>query len=75
MQEFTNLRVCASAVLDLVQEVPEKKWEVTVTGVAPYDYVKVYTLAADTDNAAAQEGLRQFVLDVQKMHDPILKDN
>lgn len=75
MQEITNLRVCASCTLELVQEVPKKKWEVTVTGVTPYDYVKVYTLAADTDSAAAQEGLRQFVLDVQKMHDPSLKDN
>lgn len=75
MQEMTNLRVCANATLELVQEVPRKKWEVTVTGVTPYDYTKVYTLAADTDNAAAQEGLRLFVLDVQKMHDPSLKDN
>lgn len=75
MQEFMNLRVNASCIVDLIQEVPEKKWEVTVTGVTPYDCTKVYTLAADTDNAAAQEGLRQFVLDVQKMHDPSLKDN
>lgn len=73
MQEFTNLRVGASCTVDLVQEVPEKKWEVTVTGVAPYDCTKVYTLVKATDDAAAQEGLRLFVLEVQKMHDPILK--
>jgi len=67
MIELPSYRVNASCVVDLVQEVPEKKWRVTVTGQMPYDYDKVYTLAADSDNAAAQEGLRLFVLDAQKI--------
>ncbi|MEY4411749.1 MAG: hypothetical protein RL560_8 [Actinomycetota bacterium] len=74
MQEFSNLRVNASCTLELVQEIPKKKWEVTVTGLAPYDCTKVYTLAADTDNQAAQDGLCLFVLEMQKQHDPSLKD-
>lgn len=73
MSEMTNLRVLANCTVDLVQEVPEKKWEVTVTGIPPYDYMRVYTLATATDDAAAKEGLRLFVEEVQKMHDPNLK--
>ena len=57
------------------KEVPKKKWKVTVTGAAPYDTVRVYNLEKPTDDSAAQEGLRLFVLDVQQAHTIDVKGN
>lgn len=57
--------VRASAVVDLLTEVPEKAWRVEVWGEAPHDQRRVYTIRAATDDNAAREGIRQFVDEMQ----------
>lgn len=56
---MSNVR--ASAIVDLLTEVPEKSWRVEVWGEPPHEERRVYTIRAATDHNAAQEGIRQFV--------------
>jgi len=43
------------------------KYRVEVWGEVPHDYVRVYTLQARSDTLAAQEGLRLFVEDIERL--------
>ena len=43
------------------------KYRVEVWGEKPHDYVRVYTLQARSDTLAAQEGLRLFVEDIERL--------
>ncbi len=43
------------------------KYRVEVWGEEPHDYVRVYTLQARSDTLAAQEGLRLFVEDIERL--------
>lgn len=64
-------RVLANAFVDTLQE-PEKnnpgRFRVEVWGRSPHDYTRFYHLDAKDDNIAAQEGIRLFVEEMEKLH-------
>lgn len=63
-------RILARATVD-VEKSPAPgrlgRFRVEVFGDEPHDYVRVYTLQARSDTMAAQEGLRLFVEDVERL--------
>lgn len=63
-------RILAKAIVDVETEAaPGRlgKYRVEVWGEEPHDYVRVYTLQARSDTMAAQEGLRLFVEDIERL--------
>lgn len=65
-----NQRILAKAVVDVDQAATPLrlgKYTVEVWGEPPHDYVRVYTLRARSDTMAAQEGLRLFVEDIERL--------
>lgn len=63
-------RILAKAVVDVDQAATPMrlgKYTVEVWGEQPHDYVRVYTLRARSDTMAAQEGLRLFVEDIERL--------
>lgn len=60
-------RVLCSAVVDPTDPPQLHPWKVTVTGVAPHDKQRVYHLTADDDTKAAQEGIRLFVAEMERL--------
>ena len=58
------IRIHASAIVD---ELGFCRWSVTVTGLAPYSQTKKYEVRARTDNLAAQEGIRLFVEEMERL--------
>ncbi len=44
-----------------------RHWQVTVTGLAPHDQTRVYTIKAKSDTLAAQEGIRRFVAEMEAL--------
>ena len=63
-------RVLASAVVDVIKPSTPKTighFKVEVWGKAPYDYVRVYEIMAKNDTIAAQEGIRRFVAEMEKL--------
>jgi hypothetical protein len=63
-------RILANAT---VEALDSKMWAVEVTGVAPFQHKRTYTLAGKTDNNAAQEGLRLFVEEMENLRDAASK--
>ena len=66
-------QVLASAVVDAIKPatpVTIGHFRVEVWGKAPYDYVRVYEIMAKTDTIAAQEGIRRFVSEMEKLDTP-----
>ena len=55
----------AWAIVDKANE--KNHWNVQVHGQPPYDYFRIYTIKAKSDNDAAQEGLRRFVEEVETL--------
>lgn len=65
-----SARILANAIVDVEDEPSPKglgKYRVEVWGKEPHDYVRVYTLRARSDTMAAQEGLRLFVEDIERL--------
>ena len=63
-------RILARATVDVEENpTPVKlgRFRVEVFGDPPHDYVRVYTLQARSDTMAAQEGLRLFVEDIERL--------
>lgn len=63
-------QVMASAVVDVIKPATPQhigNFRVEVWGKAPYDYVRVYEIMAKTDTIAAQEGIRRFVAEMEKL--------
>ena len=62
-------RVLASAIIDVIRE-PALPilgvFRVTVTGLEPHDYVRIYTITAKSDKNAALEGIDKFVAEFEK---------
>ena len=63
-------RILARSTVD-VEEAPAPnrlgRFRVEVFGDLPHDYVRIYTLSARSDTMAAQEGLRLFVEDIERL--------
>jgi hypothetical protein len=63
-------RVLANAVVDVLRPATPQRigsFRVEVWGKAPYDYVRIYEIMAKTDTIAAQEGIRRFVAEMEKL--------
>jgi hypothetical protein len=63
-------RVLANAVVDVIKPSTPKsigRFKVEVWGHAPYDYVRHYEILAKNDTIAAQEGIRRFVAEMEKL--------
>lgn len=64
-------RVLANAFVDEIIS-PKKndpgRYRVEVWGRAPYEYTRFYHLDAKDDNIAAQEGIRLFVEEMEKLY-------
>lgn len=59
----------ASAIVDAIEEPPPHgqglgRFRVEVWGKSPNDFVRVYEIAAKSDNVAAREGLDRFVEEI-----------
>ena len=66
-------QVLASAVVDVIRPSTPKglgSFRVEVWGVAPYDYVRTYEMQAKNDTIAAQEGIRRFVAEMERLGAP-----
>jgi len=62
----------ASAIVDPIEAPPPHgkglgRFRVEVWGKEPHDYVRVYEIAAKTDNMAAREGLDRFVREIEDL--------
>lgn len=66
--------IYANAVVDVLEEPPPHgrglgRFRVEVWGRSPHDYVRVYEIAAKSDNIAAREGLDRFVEEIGHLID------
>jgi len=64
--------ILANAIVDVLHKAaPASKelsrFRVEVWGKEPHDYVRVYEIAAKSDNLAAREGLDRFVEEIGKL--------
>jgi hypothetical protein len=57
-----------------VEDLGGMTYEVEVWGEEPHAHTRVYTIKATSDNLAAQDGLRQFVEEMECLHDAEMKD-
>jgi len=63
-------QVLANAIVDVITPSTPLKlgiFRVEVWGKEPYDYVRVYEIQAKNDTLAAQEGIRRFVDEMEKL--------
>jgi hypothetical protein len=66
-------QVLANAVVDVITpSTPVRigNFRVEVWGQPPYDYVRTYEIMAKSDTMAAQEGIRNFVAEMEAMPTP-----
>jgi hypothetical protein len=64
------VQVLANAVVDIVKPSTPKGlglFRVEVWGKPPYDYTRTYEIQAKSDTLAAQEGIRRFVDEMEKL--------
>ena len=64
-------RVLCDAIVDLVagpKKNGENTFKVEVWGKEPHDFRRHYTIPAKSDNLAAQEGIRRFVEEMERMN-------
>lgn len=62
--------ILANAVVDVIKAATPQGlglFKVTVWGVAPNDYVRIYEIQAKSDTVAAQQGIQRFVTDVEAL--------
>lgn len=63
-------RVLASATVDVVKPATPRGlgvFKVNVWGQPPYDHVRIYQIQAKTDTIAAQEGIKRFVKEMERL--------
>lgn len=69
-QTWNDPMVLANAVVDVIRPATPKglgSFRVEVWGKEPHDYVREYTIMAKNDTNAAQEGIRRFVDEIEKL--------
>jgi len=62
--------ILANAIVDVINPATPKGlglFKVTVWGVAPNDYVRIYEIQAKSDTVAAQQGIQRFVTEVEAL--------
>ena len=63
-------RVYANAIVDVIIEATPVKmgrFKVEVWGKPPHDFIRRYEINANSDTLAAQEGIRRFVEEMEKL--------
>ena len=63
-------QVLANAIVDVIRPSTPKGlglFRVEVWGKPPYDYTRTYEIQAKSDTLAAQEGIRRFVDEMEKL--------
>ena len=63
-------QVLANAIVDVIRPaspVGLGVFSVEVWGQSPYDYTRTYEIQAKNDTLAAQEGIRRFVDEMEKL--------
>lgn len=63
-------RILASAIVDVIKPATPRAlglFSVEVWGKEPYDYTRRYEIQAKNDTLAAQEGIRRFVSEMEKL--------
>jgi hypothetical protein len=63
-------QILANAIVDVVKPaspVGLGTFSVEVWGKPPYDYTRRYEIQAKNDTLAAQEGIRRFVAEMEKL--------
>jgi len=63
-------QILASAIVDIIKPATPiglGSFRVEVWGKEPYDYTRVYEIQAKSDTLAAQEGIRRFVTEMEKL--------
>ena len=63
-------QVLANAVVDVLKPataINPGNFRVEVWGQPPHDYVRTYEILEKSDNMAAQEGIRRFVEEMEKL--------
>jgi hypothetical protein len=63
-------QVLASAVVDVITPATPVRignFKVEVWGQSPYDYVRTYEIMAKSDTLAAQEGIQNFVTEMESL--------
>jgi hypothetical protein len=59
-------QVLCDATVDLISKLQRPYlFKVTVTGLPPHAYTRVYEIAARNDDTAAMTGIRQFVKEME----------
>jgi hypothetical protein len=58
-----------------VEDLGNMMYAVEVTGVAPFDHERTYTIKAKDDNSAAKEGMELFIKEMECLSDSILKED
>jgi hypothetical protein len=63
---MSNERINARAVADVIRksDVGLNLYRIEVWGEDPHDYIRVYEIAAKSDNVAAREGIDRFVEEI-----------
>jgi hypothetical protein len=64
------VQVLANAIVDVIRPSTPKGlglFRVEVWGKPPYDYTRTYEIQAKSDTLAAQEGIRRFVDEMEKL--------
>ena len=63
---MSNERINARAVADVIRksDVGLHLYRIEVWGEEPHDYIRVYEIAAQSDNVAAREGIDRFVEEI-----------
>ena len=70
---YVMQRVNCQAIVDIIKE-PKMgnkglaTYRVETWGKEPYDFVRIYEIAAKSDTLAAQEGIRRFVDELSLIH-------
>lgn len=61
-----SAQVLCDATVDLISKLQRPYlFRVTVTGLPPHRYIRVYDIAAKNDDTAAMRGIRQFVSEME----------
>jgi hypothetical protein len=64
---INQTRVQASASVDMIKFGHPPTWEVNVWGEPPHAHRRTYVIRAKDDNAAAFDGIAQFVAEMENL--------
>lgn len=60
MDEIIDVRKAPVLCQDTLDHIGNRRYRVTVTGISPHKFTRVYTIDANSDKDAAFDGMRRF---------------